>query len=74
MGLGVENMWFESWSWETGGGKGLHGDGGGEGESWDGRRRTSKLRRHQKAIAKLATSDNLIYAKIKLKIPFNNNF
>lgn len=33
-----------------------------------------KLRRHQKAIANLATSDKLIYVKIKLKIPFNSNF
>lgn len=33
-----------------------------------------KLRRHQKAIANLAISDKLIYVKIKLKIPFNNNF
>lgn len=31
-----------------------------------------KLRRYQKAIIKLATSDKLIYVKVKLKIPFNN--
>lgn len=31
-----------------------------------------KLRRYQKAITKLATSDKLIYVKVKLKIPFNN--